>query len=125
MINKVDHIGIAVKNLEDAIESYKKLGLMVDRLEDMPDYGCKIAFLPCGESLIELIEPYVPMDFEGLHHICYEVDDIHRAYQVFSNEFPLRDPAPKPGAGNTTVFFAERESLCNVETEFVEMSAKE
>jgi methylmalonyl-CoA epimerase len=121
MITKINHIGIAVQNLEEAIVRYQKLGFAVDKVEDLPDYACKIAFLPCGESLIELIEPYAQGHPEGLHHICYEVDDIEQAFQAIGTALPIRDPAPKPGAGNTKVFFAEPASLCNVETEFAEM----
>lgn len=121
MIKKVNHIGIAVQNLEDAVERYKRLGLKLDRIEDVPDFGCKIAFLPCGETLIELIEPYTPVNFEGLHHICYEVDDINEAFKTIGKTLPIRDKAPRVGAGGTKVFFVDPASLCKVETEFAEM----
>ncbi|MDR1028450.1 MAG: VOC family protein [Clostridiales Family XIII bacterium] len=120
MIKKINHIGIAVRNLEEAVKRYETLGFAADRIEELPDFACKIAFLPCGESLIELIEPDVPGHPEGLHHICYEVDDIESAFKTVGAALPVRDPAPRAGAGGTRVFFAEPESLCNVETEFAE-----
>jgi Lactoylglutathione lyase and related lyases len=127
MIKKVNHIGIAVRNLETAIEQYKKLGFTVDSVEELPEFSCKMAFLPCGETLIELIEPigsavkYFETKDEGLHHICYEVDDIHAAFDAVGKVLPTREAAPVAGAGNTRVFFVEPEHMCNVETEFAEL----
>jgi methylmalonyl-CoA/ethylmalonyl-CoA epimerase len=120
MIKKINHIGIVVQNLEDAVGRYQKLGFTVDRVEEMPDFACKMAFLPCGESLIELIEPYAAGLGQGLHHVCYEVDDIEQAFQTVGAALPIRDPAPRAGAGRTRVFFVEPGSLCNVETELAE-----
>jgi methylmalonyl-CoA/ethylmalonyl-CoA epimerase len=80
-----------------------------------------MAFLPCGESLIELIEPYDQGQSEGIHHICYEVDDIEQAFKDIGAVLPIRDQAPRIGAGRTRVFFMEPANLCNVETEFAEM----
>lgn len=129
MIKKINHIGIAVKNLDDAVKQYQKLGFTVDRIEDMPELKCRMAFLPVGEALLELIEPmgegaatqYLETHGEGIHHICYEVDDIDEAFATIGAALPIRDPAPTIGAGNSRVFFMRPENLCNVETEFVEM----
>ena len=121
MIKKINHIGIVVSNLDEAIEQYKKLGFTIERVESLDDFACKMAFLPCGESLIELIEPYTSGNPEGLHHICYEVDDIDLAFQTIGEKLPIRDSVPRLGAGQTKVFFIEPTSLCNVETEFAQM----
>ncbi|MDR2156199.1 MAG: VOC family protein [Clostridiales Family XIII bacterium] len=121
MIKKINHVGIVVHDLEDAVARYKKLGFAIDRIETMPDFACRMAFLPCGESLIELIQPDEPGHSEGLHHICYEVDDIVQAFETVGARLPVRDPAPRAGAGRTKVFFMEPADLCGVETEFAEM----
>jgi len=56
MINKIDHIGIAVKNLDEAIDLYKKLGFEIKEIEEVPEQKVKVAMLPVGESKIELLE---------------------------------------------------------------------
>jgi methylmalonyl-CoA/ethylmalonyl-CoA epimerase len=125
MIKKINHVGIAVRNLKDAVARYEKLGLTVGRIETLPDFACKIAFLPCGDTLLELIEPDTPGHPEGLHHICYEVEDIEQAFSVVGAVLPVREAAPKPGADGTTVFFVEPAGLCGVESEFAEVSGKQ
>ncbi|MSP12715.1 MAG: methylmalonyl-CoA epimerase [Chloroflexi bacterium] len=83
---RVDHIAIVVKALDHAIPFYSQaLGLQLERVEDLPAEGVKIAFLLAGDSGVELLEPTVPdtgvarflgKRGEGLHHICMEVEDI-------------------------------------------------
>ncbi len=86
MIRRINHIAIVVANLDEALRTYQdRLGLaMVKRLL-MPDQEVEIAFLPAGESVIELIQPvtetsgvakYLASRGEGLHHICLEVEDV-------------------------------------------------
>jgi len=131
MIEKVDHIGIVVEDLDKAMKVYSEgLGLKVKLVEESEEFKVRIAFMPVGEVLIELIEPVGPgmaQDFlkehgEGLHHICYRVTDIDKSLEEFgkSKVLKLRDKRPRPGGAGSKVAFLDPESMFNVETELVE-----
>lgn len=130
MIKKIDHIGIVVENISVAVEQYRTgLGLEYSHTEENKDYNCKIAFLRCGDVLIELIEPtgdgpslsFLESHGEGIHHICYEVNDIQAALEHACTHLKTEYAAPKTGAGDSKVFFLDPSSVCGVETEFVEL----
>ena len=99
MIKRINHIAIVVANLDDAIATYQeRIGLALSKRLVMPEQEVEIAFLPAGESIIELIQPitdssgvakYLASRGEGLHHICLEVDDV----QVTMEELAARDVA--------------------------------
>ena len=85
MIDKIDHLGIVVRNLDDSIQLYKdSLGLEYMGREVVPDGTVEVAFFKIGESKIELIQPlnnpgvdrFLETRGEGLHHICVETDNI-------------------------------------------------
>ncbi len=86
MIQRVNHIAIIVANLDEALQTYQdRLGLAMSKRMLMPEQEVEIAFLPAGESVIELIQPvtetsgvakYLASRGEGLHHICLEVDSV-------------------------------------------------
>jgi len=86
MIKKINHIAIVVPKLEDAVPFWAEaLGLRVAHQEHVSDQGVDVAFIPVGESDIELLEPvdldsgvarYMEKRGPGIHHICFEVDDI-------------------------------------------------
>jgi methylmalonyl-CoA/ethylmalonyl-CoA epimerase len=88
MIKKVHHVGVVVRDMEQAMRFYRDtLGLHVHKLETIPDQGVKAALLTLGDSEIELLQPvqpdtgvarYLDRKGEGLHHICFEVDDVER-----------------------------------------------
>ena len=88
MITRVHHVGIVVRDIEQAMRFYRDLlGLPVHKVEVMHDQGVKAALLTLGASEIELLEPvvadngvarYLERKGEGLHHICFEVDDVER-----------------------------------------------
>ena len=129
MIEKIDHIGIVVKDLEKAIKVYTDvLGLKVKRIEESKEFNVRIAFLPVGEVFVEFLQPLGPgivQDFldkhgEGLYHLCYRVADIDKALAVVGKKIELRDKRPRPGGAGSRVAFFEPESMFNVETEFVE-----
>ena len=85
-ITRINHVAIVVNDLDEAIHTYRdKLGLTVSKRLVMPEQEVEIAFLPAGESAIELISPitessgvakYLAKRGEGLHHICLEVPDV-------------------------------------------------
>ena len=86
MVTKINHIAIVVPDLEEGTRFWADaLGLNVSNVEDVPQQQVRIAFLPVGDSNIELLEPtddnsgvarYLQKKGPGLHHICLEVDDI-------------------------------------------------
>jgi methylmalonyl-CoA epimerase len=89
MVNKIDHIGIAVKNLEEALNFYENiLGLKSAGFEIVEEQKVKVAFLPIGDTEVELLESteedgpiarYIAKNGEGVQHIAYRVDDIDEA----------------------------------------------
>ena len=129
-IKKIDHIGIVVKSISDAIPTYERiLGLEFLHKEHNEAFQCDIAFFQCGNVLVELVEPLGPSlaktwletNGEGINHICYEVDDINEAFQE-AKENGLTDyEKPLIGAGDSKVFFLRPERLCSVQTEIVEL----
>jgi len=130
MINKIDHIGIAVKNLDEAVDLYKKLGFEVKEIEEVPEQKVKVAMLPVGESKIELLEAtsedspiakFIERRGEGVHHIAINVSDIEKALQnAKENGLQLIDEKPRIGAGGKKVAFIHPKSTKGVLLELVE-----
>lgn len=132
MIKKIDHIGIAVKNLSDAINTYRRLyGLEAIKIETLRDINVKVAFIPLGEVLIELLEPVKPGEGrigrfleekgEGIHHIAFRVENIDDAMRRLKKiSIPLRDEKPREGGDGSKIAFIEPISTQNVLTELVE-----
>ncbi len=130
MINKVDHIGIAVKNLEEAIDLYKKLGFEVKEIEEVEEQKVRVAMLPAGESRIELLEAtsddspiakFIEKRGEGIHHIAINVSDIEKALEnAKESGLKLIDEKPRIGAGGKKVAFIHPKSTKGVLLEFVE-----
>jgi lactoylglutathione lyase/methylmalonyl-CoA/ethylmalonyl-CoA epimerase len=134
MIKKIDHIGIAVHSAEEALQFYKgALGLELAGVEDLPEQAVRVAFLPVGESDIELVEPLTPDSGvarflekrgEGIHHICLEVEDIEAALQdLAAKGVQLIDRHPRQGA-HGRVAFLHPKSAHGVLIELVEKGAQ-
>jgi len=115
MIKKIDHIAIVVYNIEEALQFYEgALGLELTEVKEAPEQAVRIAFLPVGESQIELVEPlstdsgvarFLEKRGEGLHHICLEVDDIEAALQDLAAQgIRLIDEQPRRGAHGRVAF---------------------
>ncbi|CAG0947512.1 methylmalonyl-CoA/ethylmalonyl-CoA epimerase [Anaerolineae bacterium] len=89
MIARIDHIGIAVQNINEALAFFADaLGMQLDHIATEEGGRTKVAFMPVGGSEVELVEPqdtesglakYLAKRGEGVHHICFEVDDIDAA----------------------------------------------
>jgi methylmalonyl-CoA/ethylmalonyl-CoA epimerase len=113
--SRVDHIGIAVRSIEEALGVYRALGLEVAHRDSVPSQGVTTAFLPVGESRIELLEPASPESpvgkflarrGPGLHHVCLAVPDIEAALEELSRKgFRLIHREPVAGAGGKRVAF--------------------
>ena len=116
MIKKVDHIAIAVKNLDEALQLYDSLfGAKPSKVETISQQGVKAALLPMkGGSEIELIEPIDPQSGvakfvesrgEGIHHICLEVDDVDQELsRLAKNGVQLIDKQGRPGLAGKVGF---------------------
>jgi len=111
---KIDHLGIAVPDLDEAVRAYEALGFAVETTHDVPTEKVRAAFLPVGESRLELLEPTDPSSViarflekrSGLHHVCVLVPDIEKALaDLKSRGVPLIDEVPRPGAGGCRVAF--------------------
>jgi len=127
----IDHIGIAVANLDEAIAFYEqKLGATVSLRETIEASGVELAFINTGESKVELLAPtrsdavigkFLASHGAGLHHICYRVADIRRELARLASEgCSLIDTVPRPGAAHTEIAFISPKSFMGVLTELVE-----
>src|ERR687895_516762 len=116
MLGRVEHIALAVADLEAAIEHYGSVwGLEVSHRERVEDQGVEEAMLPLGESYLQLLGPtgpdttvgkFVSRRGEGLHHIAYEVEDLERALAVLKEKgVPLIDEVPRRGGRGHMVAF--------------------
>ena len=127
---KVDHIGIAVRSLDVALEVYAAIGLHPTVTEAVPSEGVRVAFLPTGESHLELLEPlaadgviakFLEKRGEGLHHLALAVDDIAAAMaRARSAGLTVIDEVPRPGALGRRVAFVHPKSTGGVLLEFVQ-----
>jgi methylmalonyl-CoA epimerase len=111
---RLDHIGIAVKSL-DAAKIYEALGLTIEHIEAVETQGVRTAFLAAGDAMIELLEPSGPQSTiakiiekrgEGIHHICFRVDDIEAQLARLQQQgYRLINESPVPGAHGCRVAF--------------------
>jgi methylmalonyl-CoA/ethylmalonyl-CoA epimerase len=111
---KIDHLGIAVPDLAAAVKAYEALGFHVEATHEVPTEKVRTAFLPVGESHLELLEPTDPSSViasflekrSGLHHVCVLVDDIDASLaDLKARGVPVLDEVPRVGAGGCRVAF--------------------
>jgi methylmalonyl-CoA epimerase len=123
MILKIDHLGIAVKDMTEAKRAYEALGFKIDAEHDVPTEKVKAAFITVGESHLELLEPTDPTSViakflekrSGLHHICVLVDDIEKSMaEMKAAGAQLLDEVPRIGAGGCRVAFIHPKSAAGV-----------
>ena len=116
MITKINHIGVAVNSIDEAVKLYTDVfGLKVENIEVVEDQKAKTAIIPVGESKIELIEStdpdgtiakYIERRGEGLHHLALEVSNIQDALGTLKNKgIALIDEKPRSGVENTNIAF--------------------
>ena len=124
-MSRLQHIGIAVKDLDDASRFYTEvLGLAEAGRETLVDRGLEIAFIFIGDSKIELLQPLEPDSAvskfietrgEGIHHVAFEVEDIEDSLRRAREAgFALIDEKPRPGAGGASVAFIHPKSTNGV-----------
>jgi methylmalonyl-CoA/ethylmalonyl-CoA epimerase len=132
MLKKINHIGIAVNSLDEAIPFYRDtLGMAFKGMEEVLEQQVKVAFLEVGESKIELLEPISPesavarfldKNGAGIHHIAYQVDDIEAAIRKLELDGArMIDKSPRHGAHGARIAFIHPKSSNGVLTELCQM----
>ena len=130
-MRRIDHIGIAVEDLEAALAPYVDgLGLVVDHVEEVPTERVRVAMLPIGDTKLELLEPmdqesaiakFIERRGPGIHHIALAVEDVAGSIESMKAAgVRLIDEEPRPGAGGTRVAFAHPKGFNGVLVELVE-----
>ncbi|KXG76884.1 4-hydroxyphenylpyruvate dioxygenase [Fervidicola ferrireducens] len=128
---KIDHIGVAVKSIEEASKIYTELlGLEMHGIEEVQDQKVKVAFIPVGESEFELLEAtdpessiakFIEKRGEGIQHIALRVDDIEKALEELKQKgVKLIDEKPRYGAGGAKIAFIHPKSTNGVLIELCE-----
>ena len=115
MVSKIDHIGIAVESIEESLKLYTDiLGLTLEGTEVVEEQKVKTAFLPIGDTEIELLDQPIRMDLlqdsskrgQGIQHIAFRVDDIEKALAEMKDKgVRLIDEKPRYGAGGAKIAF--------------------
>ena len=119
MIKKIDHVGIAVKDLEATLKLYEEvLGLKSTGTEVVEEQKVKVAFLPTGDSEVELLEStspdgpiakYIAKNGEGIQHLAFRVDNLEqRLAELKEKGIRLIDEKPRYGAGRARIAFYTR-----------------
>jgi methylmalonyl-CoA/ethylmalonyl-CoA epimerase len=136
MIKRIDHIGIAVADLDKQIRFYSEvLGLTCSGVEEVEDQNVKVAMFPVGEIRIELLQPtsanspiakFLEKRGEGIHHIAYLVTDLEQELQrLEEQQVQLIDPQSRIGAGGYKIAFLHPKSTFGVLIEMCEQLEKE
>ena len=132
VIKKVDHIGVAVRSIEESARIYTEgLGITLGHIENVPQDKVRVGFLPIGESEIELVQPTDPTSTvagfiekrgEGVHHICLEVDNIDETINSLAEQgFALIDKQARPGSSGRRIAFLHPKAANGV---LIELSQK-
>lgn len=134
MTFRVDHVGIAVRSLEERLGFWRDaLGMRVGGREIVPSEGVTVAFLPAGDARIELLEAdrpdsaiakFVDKRGEGIHHITFQVDAIQPVLdRLKAAGVPMLDETPRPGAEGSRVAFLHPRAAGGVLVELCERAA--
>jgi methylmalonyl-CoA epimerase len=132
VIEDIDHVGIAVADLEEAVERYRRtLGVEPSHRERVEDQGVDEVLFPVGSSFIQLIGalgPDTPVGTflakrgPGVHHVAYRVDDVAAALERLRAEgVRLVDETPRPGSRGTTIAFVHPKGMEGVLVELVQV----
>lgn len=128
-IKRIAHLGVAVKDLDAALSFFTK-GLPLEMTHSEEYQGMKIGFIPVGDSSIELlqdvsgasaIKKFLDKNGEGIHHIAFEVDDIHKAVaELKERGVKLIDETPRPGAHGMSIAFMHPKATHGILMEIVQ-----
>ena len=131
MFGRIDHVGVAVDDLDEAVALYsERLGMPVEHRETVEEQGVEVVLLGVGEGHIELLRPlaaespvgrFLERNGPGLHHVAYETKDIQSALDAArAAGLLLIDEGPRTGIRNSLVAFLHPKSTGGVLTELVE-----
>ena len=130
MIERIHHIGIAVASISEGRLFYEALGLRVERVEDVPREGVRVAFMTCGESAIELLEPlggwspvarFLDRRGPGIHHVCFATPDVDgEQLRLREAGFEVLKARPERGAGGCWIQFVHPRSAGGVLVELAQ-----
>jgi methylmalonyl-CoA/ethylmalonyl-CoA epimerase len=134
MLKQIDHIAVVVQDMEAALKVYRDaLGLPLARVEDVPAEGVKVAFLPMpeGDGEVELVQPtdeesgiarFLAKRGQGIHHICFRVDDIQAAMDhVTANGLQVIEDEPRVGSQGQKYVFIHPKSAHGVLIELYQL----
>jgi methylmalonyl-CoA/ethylmalonyl-CoA epimerase len=135
-IIRINHVAIVVEDLEYSLAFWRdSLGLKLSHVEDVPDQESLVAFLPVGDAEVELVKPtsensgvarYLKKRGAGVHHICFEVDNIDSCLQILKErQVRLINEEPIIGTGGKRIAFLHPESTHGVLVELYELTAEE
>lgn len=124
-VKKIHHVAILVEDIDESLKFWQEtLGIQPSHVADFPSESARIAFLPLGESEIELVQPTLPgtglsrfleKRGEGLHHLCIEVDDLHGLLlKLKSQGTQLINEEPRPGEDGRLYAFIHPKSTNGV-----------
>jgi methylmalonyl-CoA/ethylmalonyl-CoA epimerase len=131
MFKRIDHVAIAVENLDEAVRLYEeRFGLNVGHRESIESYGVETATFDIGGTSVELVEgknpdspirKYIERHGPGIHHICYEVEDIEEALaKLKAASVKLIDDKPQRGKDNSLVAFIHPDATQHILYELVQ-----
>ena len=130
-IKRIEHVAIAVRNLDSVRDTLARIGIACDYEETLPEHAVRLAMLPIGESAIELLEPqgetgataaWLREKGDSLWHLCLEVDDIEAALaELRAKGVGLLDEVPRSGHGGHRIAFLDPASTSGILIELVEM----
>ena len=134
-IKRIDHIAIVVENIDAALRFWQDaLGLELDHVVEIPEQQSEIAFLPAGGSQVELVRPttgdsgiakYLQKRGPGIHHICFEVEDLDTALaELKAKGVRLINESAQQGREGKRLAFIHPESACGVLVELYELPTK-
>jgi methylmalonyl-CoA/ethylmalonyl-CoA epimerase len=135
-IKRIDHIAIVVEDIDAALRFWRdSLGLELDQVEDVPDQQAIVAFLPTGDSEVELVKPtsadsgvarFMQKRGPGIHHICFEVEDVDTTLDELREKgVRLINETPMIGTGGKRIAFIHPESTHGVLVELYELTQLE
>lgn len=129
-IKRIHHVAIVVDSIDDPLSIWNALGLKVESIKEVPEQESRVAFLPLGDSEIELVEPttdssgiarYLAKHGPGLHHICVEIEDIEAILANLQVKgFRLINKEPRTGTDGKKYAFIHPESTKGVLVELYE-----
>ena len=134
-LEHIDHVGIAVKSIEESAKLWEALGFVMEGIEEVAEQKVKTAFMPIGEGEIELLEAmdldspiakFIEKKGEGIHHIAIRVDNIESVLANLQEKgVRLLDETPRIGAGGAKIAFIHPKATNGTLLEICERNEKE